>query len=337
MMKKLLKNFYNYYQIQNTEQIIELNKDLITKLINDCKNFLMKSPTVITLRSPVKIFGNINGQYNDLMRYFSLFGRPSELRGDIESLDYLFLGNIVNRGAFSLETFCLLIALKVKYNANFHILRGSQEDIELCKLYGLAEECKDKLNENINDKNSIYKKICDLFDYLPLAAIINNQIICVHSGIGEHVKNISDINSIKKPYNVKDNIIVQEILWSSPNNNSNKEEYKGNNFTNNYRKYHFDEKMLNNFLTNNKLKMLIRSHDVIDSGIEKSFNDKCITVFSATNYCGTIQNTGALLFIKKSYEIQPKILTNEEFYSVWYKDWTKSEYPPSPKKIYKNK
>jgi len=322
---------------KNTEQIIELNKDLITKLINDCKNFLMKSPTVITLRSPVKIFGNINGQYNDLMRYFSLFGRPSELRGDIESLDYLFLGNIVNRGAFSLETFCLLIALKVKYNANFHILRGSQEDIELCKLYGLAEECKDKLNENINDKNSIYKKICDLFDYLPLAAIINNQIICVHSGIGEHVKNISDINSIKKPYNVKDNIIVQEILWSSPNNNSNKEEYKGNNFTNNYRKYHFDEKMLNNFLTNNKLKMLIRSHDVIDSGIEKSFNDKCITVFSATNYCGTIQNTGALLFIKKSYEIQPKILTNEEFYSVWYKDWTKSEYPPSPKKIYKNK
>ena len=95
--------------------------------------------------------------------------------------------------------------------------------------------------------------------------------------------------------------------------------------------------MLINFLTNNKLKMLIRSHDVIDSGFEKSFNDKCITVFSATNYCGTTQNTGALLFIKKSYEIQPKILTNEEFYSVWYKDWTKSEYPPNTKKIYKNK
>ena len=111
----------------------------------------MKSPTVIKLRSPVKIFGKINGKYNDLMRYFSLFGRPSKLRG-------------------------------------------------------------------------IYKKICDLIDCLPLAAIIKNQIICVHSGIGEHVKNINDINNIKKPYNVKDNIIFQEVLWSSPNNNSNKEE-----------------------------------------------------------------------------------------------------------------
>ena len=82
------------------------------------------------------------------MRYFSLFGRPSELKGDIESIDYLFLGNFTNRGAFSLETVCLLLALKVKYNGHFHLLRGNQEDLEMSKLYGLAEECKEKLKED---------------------------------------------------------------------------------------------------------------------------------------------------------------------------------------------
>ena len=326
-----------YIPYKNKEEIIVMNKEYISKLITDCKNMLMKSPTVITLRSPVKIFGSINGQYNDLMRYFSLFGRPSEFKGDIECMDYLFLGNLVNRGAFSLETFLLLIALKVKYNNNFHILRGSQDDIEISKHYGLAEECKNKLNENTTDKNSIFKKICELFEYLPLAAIINNQIICVHSGIGEHVKSINDINNIKKPISVKDNNIVQEILWSTPSGNTYKEEYNVNNITFNYRKSHFDEKMLNEFLNHNKMKMMIRSHDVCDSGIEKIFNDKIISIFSATNYCGTFNNSGAMLLIKKSYEIQPKILTCEDNYTVWIKEnWNKSEYPPSPKRIYKN-
>ena len=95
--------------------------------------------------------------------------------------------------------------------------------------------------------------------------------------------------------------------------------------------------MLNEFLNHNKMKMMIRSHDVCDSGIEKIFNDKIISIFSATNYCGTFNNSGAMLLIKKSYEIQPKILTCEDNYTVWIKEnWNKSEYPPSPKRIYKN-
>jgi len=96
--------------------------------------------------------------------------------------------------------------------------------------------------------------------------------------------------------------------------------------------------MLKEFLQNNKMKMMIRSHDVCDAGIEKTYNDKIMTIFSSTNYCGVCQNTGAILFIKKSYEIQPKIITCEDNYTVWLKDnWNKSEYPPSPKRVYKNK
>ena len=151
---------YTYYK--KNSNIILLDKTYISNLITEALSQLKASSPLIKLRSPVKIFGSINGQYNDLMRYFSLFGRPSELKGDIECVDYLFLGNFTNRGAFSLETICLLLALKVKYNGHFHLLRGNQEDLEISKLYGLAEECKEKLKEDINQSNSIFKN-CVIF------------------------------------------------------------------------------------------------------------------------------------------------------------------------------
>ena len=83
-------------------------------------------------------------------------------------------------------------------------------------------------------------------------------------------------------------------------------------------------------MKNNKLKMIIRSHDVCQKGINNSFGDRVLTIFSSTNYCGVYQNAGALIFIKKSYEIQPKILTCEENIAVWQTDWSKSNCPPSP-------
>ena len=290
---------YTYYK--KNANIIVLDKNFISNLINEALGQLKNSSPLIKLRSPVKIFGSINGQYNDLMRYFSLFGRPSELKGDIECVDYLFLGNFTNRGAFSLETVCLLLALKVKYNGHFHLLRGNQEDLEISKLYGLAEECKEKLKEDINQPNSIFNQLCNLFEYLPLAAIVNNQIFCCHNG---------------------------DLLWNTPNINDNISFNKL--LPIEYKPEQFNANTLDNFLKSNKLKMIIRSHDVCQKGISNCFGDRVLTIFSSTNYCGVYQNAGALIFIKKSYEIQPKILTCEENIAVWQNDWSKTNYPPSP-------
>lgn len=318
---------------RKNDEIITLDKEYIHKLIEDCKKQLKNDSPVINLKSPVKIFGSINGQYNDLVRYFSLFGRPSELKGDIECVDYLFLGNFTNRGAFSLETFCLLLALKIKYNGHFHILRGNQEDIEISKFYGLGDECKEKLKENINEPNSIFQQICNLFEYFPLVAIINNQIACVHSGFGINSMNLNDVRKQKYPINVKKNVIAKEILWNTPVC-INEENPTIKNFTSSYREENYTSKMIGEFLKTNKLKLIIRSHDVCECGMNKSFGDRVITIFSSTNYCGTFQNNGALLFIKKSYEIQPKILTCEENVDVWYNNWSTTDYPPSPKRSY---
>ena len=93
--------------------------------------------------------------------------------------------------------------------------------------------------------------------------------------------------------------------------------------------------MVTEFMAKNKLKMIIRSHDITDSGIEKLYGEKILSIFSATNYCG-YQNNGAILIIKKNFEIQPKILTCEDNYSVWIKEnWNKTDCPASPKKQFK--
>lgn len=92
----------------------EFNRDRVYDLVQQATDLFENTPTLIKLASPIKIFGSINGQFNDLIRYFNFWGRPSDLKGDIDTFEYLFLGNIVNRGSFGLETLCLLLSLKVK-------------------------------------------------------------------------------------------------------------------------------------------------------------------------------------------------------------------------------
>lgn len=76
--------------------------------------------------APVKIFGDLHGQFGDLMRLFEEYGTPST-SGDITYIDYLFLGDYVDRGAHSLETICLLLALKIEHPSYVHLIRGNHE------------------------------------------------------------------------------------------------------------------------------------------------------------------------------------------------------------------
>ena len=110
------------------------------------------------LKPPCKVFGNIHGQYTDLMRFFDTWKFPGENSqgGDISSFDYLFLGNFVDRGVHSLETICLLMALKVKYPRQIHLLRGSHEDRKINIKAGLGDECIERLGDNIEDPESVF-------------------------------------------------------------------------------------------------------------------------------------------------------------------------------------
>ena len=132
---------------------------------------------------------------------------------------------------------------------------------------------------------------------------------------------------MKKPYKIRENSIAIDLLWSVPEGQY---EYSSINLTTNYRKKFFNENTVSEFLKNNKLNLIIRSHDIVDSGFEKIFDNKVISIFSCTNYFGIHGNNGGIIFIKKTGEIQPKILTNEEDYSIW--TYSNMDYPPSPKR-----
>ncbi len=108
---------------------------------------LKGQPQLIKLRPGVKIFGSIHGQFEDLMRFFNQYGIPDndpiyERKCEIECLDFLFLGNYVDRGKNSLEVICTLLALKLKFPKHIHLLRGSHEDRHINFYEGLGAECE---------------------------------------------------------------------------------------------------------------------------------------------------------------------------------------------------
>lgn len=101
--------------------------------------------TMIEVQSPVKIFGDIHGQYSDLMRFFDLFGSPLDTfsgnDADIVNNNFLFLGDYVDRGHHSLETVCMLFSLKIKYPKRVYLLRGNHEELKINTVYGFKIEC----------------------------------------------------------------------------------------------------------------------------------------------------------------------------------------------------
>ncbi len=294
---------------------------------------------VLRVDAPIKVFGDIHGQYQDLMRFFDLWGIPND-NGDIESYDYLFLGDYVDRGNHSLETICLLMALKVKFPDKIHLLRGNHEDKWINNAFGFAEECGNRLGEDPADPDSVFSKINDMFDWLPLAALIEDKIVCLHGGIGSTLVSLDQIDAIQRPLEVIHEVstleqqLVVDILWSDPTDSDQELGIQPNfirdpNGTGNIVKFGPDRVKL--FLENNKAKYILRAHECVMDGFERFAGGQLFTVFSATDYCGRHKNAGAMLQITKQYELVPKMiypLNNPE--QNWLNDDLKR--PPTPPK-----
>lgn len=117
-----------------------------------------------------------------------------EINNDYE---YLFLGDYVDRGTNSLETICLLLALKIKMPNQVHLLRGNHEDRWINYSFGFAEECRDRLQEDFELDDSIFNRINTLFEYLPLAAVIGESLFLVKIGSKSRFQNNFEFASSK--------------------------------------------------------------------------------------------------------------------------------------------
>ena len=147
--------------------------------------------------------GDIHGQYNDLLKVFEYGGYPGDS-------NYLFIGDYVDRGKNSIECIMLLLCYKIKYEENFFLLRGNHENSSINRIYGFYDECKRRYNLKI------WKYFVDVFNAMPLAALIDDKILCMHGGLSPELNDLSDIVNVKRPIEVPDQGLVCDLLWSDP-------------------------------------------------------------------------------------------------------------------------
>jgi serine/threonine-protein phosphatase 4 catalytic subunit len=152
----------------------------------------------------VIVCGDIHGQFDDLLELFRIGGFPP-------FASYIFLGDYVDRGKDSVECFLLLLAFKIRYKNRVTLLRGNHESKLISQFYGFYDECQKKYGEL-----SVWKACTDVFDYLTIAAIINDKIFCVHGGLSPNIKKISEIDSIDRIRDIPQEGPHCDLLWSDP-------------------------------------------------------------------------------------------------------------------------
>jgi serine/threonine-protein phosphatase PP1 catalytic subunit len=269
---------------------VDLGEDEIKFLIDKSLQIIKVQKMLVELEAPLHVCGDIHGQYYDLLRIFEHCGYPGEY-------NYLFLGDYVDRGKQSLETVCLLLCYKIKYPEKVTLLRGNHESSVTNRIYGFYDECKRRYNIRL------WKSFTELFNYLPVAALIDDKILCMHGGLSPDLKSIENIKDISRPTEIPDNGLLCDLLWSDPDKEA--VEYDENDRG---VSVIFGEKVVTDFNKKNDLDLIIRAHQVVDDGYEFFANRQLITIFSAPNYCGEFDNSAGIMIIDDSLTCSLKVL-----------------------------
>ncbi|KAH9682063.1 serine/threonine-protein phosphatase PP1 [Citrus sinensis] len=269
---------------------VQLSESEIRQLCVVSKGIFLRQPNLLEIEAPIKICGDIHGQYSDLLRLFEYGGLPPRS-------NYLFLGDYVDRGKQSLETICLLLAYKIKYPENFFLLRGNHECASVNRVYGFYDECKRRFNVRL------WKIFTDCFNCLPVAALIDEKILCMHGGLSPDLHNLNQIRSLPRPTDVPESGLLCDLLWSDPSN-----DIKGWEANDRGVSYVFGADRVTEFLQKHDLELICRAHQVVEDGYEFFANRRLITIFSAPNYCGEFDNAGAMMSVDETLMCSFQIL-----------------------------
>lgn len=262
--------------------------NIIESLCNKVKKIFKNENNLLNLSAPLYLFGDIHGQYSDLIRFLELTDTPPKVK-------MLFLGDYVDRGDNSIEVIVLLFCLKIKYPKHIHLIRGNHECSKLNESYGFLDECIERYGKQ-NGK-SVWNSINKVLHQLPISVLINNKIFCTHGGISPSLHNLKDINSLEKGINIPDDGIFCDLTWSDPKKH--KQDWKRNDRGVSYT---FNENAVDTFMDKHNLQLICRAHQVVNNGYKFFNNKKLITIFSAPNYCGEVGNNGAVMKIDENFE-----------------------------------
>ncbi|CAG8635068.1 197_t:CDS:2, partial [Dentiscutata heterogama] len=277
----VIRRLINAGSTNKVPKSICLKNNEINAICHAAREIFLSQPTLIELSPPVKIVGDVHGQYTDLLRLFEMCGYPP-------TANYLFLGDYVDRGKQSLETILLLLCYKIKFPENFFLLRGNHECANVTRVYGFYDECKRRSNVKT------WKTFVDVFNCIPIAAIVANKIFCVHGGLSPSLNSMNEIRGIQRPTDVPDNGLLNDLLWSDPSDNVTDWEDNERGVS-----YCFGKSIIKDFLERYDFDLICRAHMVVEDGYE-FFNDRTlVTVFSAPNYCGEFDNYGAVMSVNE--------------------------------------
>ena len=250
----------------------------VKELCDRAKEILTKEENVAHLSAPITVCGDIHGQFDDLKELF-LVG------GEVPDTNYIFMGDFVDRGFNSVETFLLLLSFKVKYPDHITLLRGNHESRQITQVYGFYDECMRKYG-GIN----VWKYCTDIFDLFSLAAVIENKIFCVHGGLSPQATNIDDIRTIDRKQEVPHDGPMSDMLWSDPDT-----EVTGFAFSPRGAGYLFGADEVEKFNRTNGIELIARAHQLVMEGYSLIFNDMLVTVWSAPNYCYRCGNIASVM------------------------------------------
>lgn len=258
-----------------------LEQNEVKRLCTRAQEILLAEPSLLTLEPPVVVSAHPTGHMKTLNYIFDTFGEPG---GTV----HLFLGNYVNRGKHSLEVFILLLSYKLKYPEQLHLLRGRYDCGNLGRIYGFYDQCKPRYGVKF------WKTFVEVFNSLPIAAVVGSRIYCVSGGLSPSMRSLEDLRQLQRPTEVPDQGLLCDVLWSDPDALPGWQEIpKGVSYT-------YGPDIVEQFLRENELDFMVVGNQVVEDGYEVS-GPRC-TLFSVPDYCGEFNNRGAVLLLDENLE-----------------------------------
>lgn len=311
LMQSLTKSINNQEQkIKEIELIMNncindkyiLKEQEIDKICAKAIALIKDESCLLKINGPTIIVGDIHGDIKALKFCIHKFLIEAN-----EGKNILFLGDYVDRGKNSVECAALVLKLKTMFPNQVFILRGNHE-IKRVKSkhareryaspkYGFLKEVREKYN----NKDHVFKKLNNAFDYLSIAAIVNNSLFCVHGGISPYLNDLNTLSELKKPIsyeslsekgNEEIESLVMDLLWSDPSEVSDFEEN-----TKRGRGKIFGSEQVNNFLSKFNLNHIVRGHQCVDGHDDKFKDGKFITIFSIPKYVGKSNKASVIDYV----------------------------------------
>ncbi|CCW62235.1 unnamed protein product [Phytomonas sp. EM1] len=256
-----------------------ITEEEVAQLCERCKDLMLEEGNVETIYAPVTLCGDIHGQFFDLLELFGKGGRVPET-------SYVFMGDYVDRGYHSVETLLLLLLLKARYPDRITLLRGNHESRQITQVYGFYDECYRKYGSA-----NVWRLCTELFDYMPLGTVIEQDIFCVHGGLSPVIQTIDEVYVLDRKQEVPHDGPMSDLLWSDP------EDIDTWGVSPRGAGYIFGADVVKQFNSRNGLSLIARAHQLVLEGYKSMFDGSCCTVWSAPNYCYRCGNVASILEI----------------------------------------